>query len=77
MAKKRVTTQRKKPIKRPSGAKKGPIPKTARRNVVMVQPVHGSGFWQDFGDGFKKGFLGTLKLAGDAAKVAAPLLALV
>lgn len=34
-----------------------------------IHEMHGAGFWQDFGDGFKKGFLGVMKPALDIGSV--------
>lgn len=42
----------------------------------MRDALEGAGFWSDFADGFKKGFLGTLDVATKALPVVAPFIGL-
>jgi hypothetical protein len=38
-----------------------------RRLLNRTQDLEGAGFWKDFGEGFKKGFVGTAKVVGPIA----------
>jgi hypothetical protein len=61
-----------------SGAISGMGRKRYAHKAISPSSVHGAGFWQDFGEGFKKGFKGTAKVASpilDVASVFQPELA--